>query len=45
MKREATDMLRKLLWIVLGALSAIALVVKAVFGVLGFILIVVAWVI
>jgi hypothetical protein len=36
-------MLRKLLWIIFGALAAIALVVKVIFGILGFILIVAAW--
>lgn len=38
-------MLRKVLWIVFGALAAIALVVKAIFGIIGFILIVAAWII
>ena len=38
-------MLRKFLWIIFGALAAVALVVKAVFGILGFILIVAAWII
>ena len=38
-------MLRKLLWIICGALAAIALVIKAVFGIMGFILILAAWII
>lgn len=41
--KEETDMLRKLLWIFFGALAAIALVVKLIFGIMGFILIVAAW--
>lgn len=38
-------MLRKVLWIIFGALAAIALVFKAVFGIVGFALVLVAWLI
>lgn len=38
-------MLRKVLWIIFGALSAIALVFKAILGILGFILCFAAWII
>ena len=38
-------MFRKILWIVVAAIVAIALVVKALLGVLGLVLIVVAWLI
>ena len=38
-------MFRKILWIIFAAITAIAFVIKAVFAILGFILVILAWLI
>ena len=38
-------MVRKVLWIIFGAIAAISLIIKAVFVVLGMVLLVLAWLI
>lgn len=38
-------MVRKILWIIFAAITAIAFIFKAVFAILGFVLILAAWLI